>query len=397
MCIKTIKDYSTDIKDILNLLDNSTLFISGWDKNPDILNINKKFIDEIVNQREHINTYIMSKDMQEIKEIISRNFIENNVTLEANQFTIVSNGTSAAFITILELIKKNVNKFLFLGPIYFTYYHLLKIFEKQMFYWNVNLFDEQTININKFCASITKDIVDCVIITVPFFGSGVSLDFSEIQKLIKYCNNNKIYFIIDYVYGNMEWYSNNSTHNYNLIKEVTSSKYSILYESIPKRLFLNGIKNAIIYSHPDLINDINCDSEICQGSISYIQESMINVIYKESFNQLMIKSISEAVEYAHNNYEILKTLLHDTCILLAPSNSGYFTLVGIPLKYFKHSQDYDIVKELKKECGIVVIPHSRYYYNHSGYFCFRINLSLDITVLIDSIKKILEFCYNIRK
>lgn len=394
MCIQKVNDFSTDIKDILNLLDEDTIFISGWDKAPEILNIDNEIIDKIVNQKQHINTYIMSKDMKEIKEIISNNFINEGGYSIQNKFTVVSNGTSASFIAILELMRKGINNFLFIGPIYFTYYHLMKIFNKNMYYYDINLFGDDIINFDTLFSHISKDNCDCIIIILPFFGSGISLNNSEVQKLIDYCNQNKIYLIIDYIYGNMDWNKNITMHNYQLIENVLSSKYCIIYESIPKRIFLNGIKNAIIYSNDSLISDINRDSEICQGSISYIQESLLDVIYKSPYENLMIKTIGEAIEYAHNNYELIKTLLHNTDLLVCNSNSGYFTLIGIPIQCFNSSIDLEIVKELKKECGILAIPHSRYYYRLNNYFCFRINLSLETSTLMNSIKKLFHFYKN---
>lgn len=171
---------------------------------------------------------------------------------------------------------------------------------------------------------------------------------------------------------------------------VLKSKYCILYESISKKIFLNGIKSAIIYSNPEIIRQINIDSEICQGGISFVQESLLNVIYEHRFKSSIIKTIQEAINYAQNNYNLIKTLLMDTDFLICKSNSGYFTLIAIPLKYFKNKDDKSIAKEICQKYNILTIPHSRYYFNLPNFYCFRVNLAQETFPLISGIKKLLD-------
>lgn len=92
--IKLVQKFSTDINWLLDMLNEDILFISGWDKSSQILNSDNKIIEECLRHREHQNTYIMSKDMQETKKQIIKDFSINNHKLEIDCFTIVSNGTS---------------------------------------------------------------------------------------------------------------------------------------------------------------------------------------------------------------------------------------------------------------------------------------------------------------
>ena len=62
MHIQSVNNYSTDIHDILELANNeNAYFISSWDKNDHILNIDANLIEQSIHQQEHKNTYIMSK------------------------------------------------------------------------------------------------------------------------------------------------------------------------------------------------------------------------------------------------------------------------------------------------------------------------------------------------
>lgn len=100
MHIELVNSYSTDIQDILALAKNdNACFISSWDKNDQILNIDANIVEKSVYQQEHKNTYIMSKDMDILKDKIISYLNEQNLEISKDYMTIVSNGTSAAFIS----------------------------------------------------------------------------------------------------------------------------------------------------------------------------------------------------------------------------------------------------------------------------------------------------------
>lgn len=395
MHIQSVNNYSTDIHDILELASNeNAYFISSWDKNDRILNINANLIEQSIHQQEHKNTYIMSKDMKILKKQISSYISKQGVEAPKECITIVSNGTSAAFISLLQTFKRGATNFLFIGPIYFTYIHLLNIFEKKIYHYHINLFEKITFDFTKLEKEIQENDIHSLILIQPFFGSGIALNDSILEKFISLCEKQHIYLLIDYVYGNMEWDSLSHIHNTKLIQMAINSDFCILYESISKRIFLNGMKNAIIFSSSKFISDINIDSEICLGSISYIQESLLHTIYCPSNITNVNQFIINALDCALNNYNLLCTSILGTDIKLCKSTCGYFTLMAIPKIHFKSSKDQDIINELYNRTSIVTIPHSRYYYNSSEYYCFRINLATETYELLNAIEKLLHICSN---
>ena len=393
MHIELVNSYSTDIQDILVLAKNdNACFISSWDKDDQILNIDADLVEKSVYQQEHKNTYIMSKDMNVLKDKIISYLNEQNLEISSDYMTIVSNGTAAALISLIQSFKRNSTNFLCIGPIYFTYIHLLNMFKKQLFHYNLNLFDEIDIDFIALKKELIDNDIHCIILIQPFFGSGIELPDSKLKKFISLCDEQKIILLIDYVYGNMKWDSKSHIHNSGLLQMVTSSKYCVLYESISKRIFLNGMKNAIIFSSPNFIRDINIDSEICLGSISYIQESLLQMIYSPDNLQNVNLFITDALSYASGNYALLCTLILGTDIKLCKSANGYFTLMAIPKSYFNSIEDKDISKELYQKTGVVTIPHSRYYYNSINDYCFRINLVIETNELLTAVQKILQIC-----
>lgn len=393
MHTKLVNSYSTDIRDIWKLANNKdAYFISSWDKNECILNIDPYLIEQSIHQQEHVNTYIMSKDMRLLKDRISLHLNKHSIEISKKHITIVSNGTCAAFISLLQTFKRGATNFLCIGPIYFTYMHLLNIFEKKLYHYDIDLFEEIEVNFNILKKEIEDNDIHSIILIQPFFGSGINLKDSVLEKFILFCEKQEIYLLIDYVYGNMDWNSLSHIHNAQLIQLVTASNFCILYESISKRIFLNGMKNALIFSNPKFICDINTDSEICLGSISYVQESLLHTIYSPNNINNINEFIKDVLDYSSNNYDLLRTLVLGTEIKLCKSTCGYFTLLGIPKHYFESSTDQDIVNELYRKTGIVTIPHSRYHYYSSEYYCFRINLASQTHELLIAVEKILHIC-----
>lgn len=395
MNIQSVNNYSTDIHDILELASNeNAYFISSWDKNDRILNIDTNIVEQSIHQLEHKNTYIMSKDMEILKKQISSYLSEQGIETTKECITIVSNGTSAAFISLLQTFKRGATNFLFIGPIYFTYIHLLNVFGKKIYHYDINLFEKITFDFNKLEKEIREKAIHSLILIQPFFGSGMTLNDSILEKFISLCEKQHIYLLIDYVYGNMEWDSFSHIHNTKLIQMAITSNFCILYESISKRIFLNGMKSAVVFSSKKFISDINIDSEICLGSISYIQESLLHTLYSSNNITNVNQFIINALDCASNNYDLLCSLILGTDLKLCKSTCGYFTLLGIPKIHFESSKDQDIINELYNKTGIVTIPHSRYYYNSSEYYCFRINLATETYELLNAIEKLLHICSN---
>lgn len=395
MHIKLVDNYSTDISDIVELAKRkNSCFISGWDKSDQILNIDSKLIDQSIQQKMHKNTYIMSKDMKVLKNKISSYFEKQGLTISKDNMTIVSNGTCAAFISLLQIFKNDVTNFLCIGPIYFTYIGLLNLLKKNLYYYHLDLFQEINLDLVELKRTLIDNNIHCIILIQPFFGSGINLTDDKIKKIISFCEEHKIYLLVDYVYGNMDWDYLSHIHNLKLVPLITSSQYCFLYESISKRIFLNGMKNAIIFSSQQFINDINVDSEICLGSISYIQESLLYTVYSSQNLETINHFISDTLVYSSNNYKLLNTLTLGTCLKLCKSTSGYFTLMTIPKSYFVSKEDRDITKEIYEKTSVVTIPHSRYYYNPENVYCFRINLAMDTDKLLTAIQKLLQICNN---
>lgn len=385
--IQKIGNYETSINDILARCNKNSNFVSSWDKSDEILNFDEKIILKTINEREKQNAYIMSKDMEECKKLIS-NYISLKSISDRN-ITIVSNGTIAGSLVFMQLQNLNIKKVLVLGPIYFTYKNICKSLEIELYNIHINLFEKnESKNIQEISKEITEMEIGCILLINPLFGTGIALDLSKIKLISNLCDNLDIFFVIDNIYGNMNWGVKNELINRSLIEICISRKKNIVYDSIPKRVFLNGIKSACIYGAEEVINSINYDSENFVGGITYIQHNLLfNILNNEVVVQ---RFINDTLIYAQDNYNLIYTLLAGSNFKISATSCGYFSLIGIPYDVFSTKKDKDIAEIIFKKCNVIVIPHSRYFYNDSKYFSFRINLVLKKDVLLKSMIKLLE-------
>ena len=122
--MKLNSDYSSDISSLLGLKRNDSFFISTWNKDEEILPFPNNKIDEYNKLTSNqANTYFFSDELVDMKNyIISENkeFAISNITI--SNFTFVSNGTIAAWLSILTVLreKKHVRALL-LSPVYYIY------------------------------------------------------------------------------------------------------------------------------------------------------------------------------------------------------------------------------------------------------------------------------------
>lgn len=386
--IQKIDDYNTSINDILVRCNKHSDFVSSWDKSDDILNFDENIIIKTINEREKQNAYIMSKDMEECKKLIS-DYISLK-SISCRNITIVSNGTIAGFLVFMQLFNLNIKKVLVLGPVYFTYKNICKSLGIELYNIHINLFEKIELkHILKAKKEIRKLGIGCILLINPFFGTGISLDLSQIKSISYLCDDLNIFFVIDNIYGNMEWKISNELINRSLLEICISREKNILYDSIPKRVFLNGIKSACIYGAKQVIDSINYDSENFVGGLTYIQQNLLfNILNNEIIVQ---RFINNTLIYAQDNYNLICTLLTGSRFKISATSCGYFALIGIPYDAFPNTNDKDIAEIIYKKCNVIVIPHSRYFYNDCNHFSFRINLVLEKDILLKSMIKLLEF------
>jgi aspartate/methionine/tyrosine aminotransferase len=385
--------FITNIDDLERHINSETIFLSGWDKEPSIMNISPLVIATAANGYiNKYNSYFFMSECDGIKkDFFSDILFPSSINLSADNIAIAPNGTSAIFLSILSIKNKfNISNVLLISPIYFSIINVIQMLNMNLYYYKVNIHDSDIFNFDKLKSFIINKKIELVIVTDPLFGTGIPISLENYNNIISIAKRLGVWIIFDYVYGGMEWNLPVSIVNKYLVETIIDYPNIIVVESISKRLFLNGIKFSIIYSNTNIIHIIEDLSESFIGSYSYIQNELFMQIYKPTNKTIIIEQIIDNIENIKQTFFGVKSALLGKNIFISDCSSGYFALMGIPIRELKGLTEAEFAVSIVKKFNILTIPHSRYLFKDDDYYYFRINLSMDKAKLIMNINKLLD-------
>lgn len=392
--MKLPNNHNTNIDDLIlksEIIDNS-FFLSDWNK-PSYLPEFNPYISATAMREAFKNSskYFFMDELKELKQIFSNEIVlTENIDISFSNFTIASNGTTSALLVIQVLNKHTQIRPILLTPIYFSYINLLKDMNIDIEYFPIVFKGKINIDYQALIKLIAQTNSNLLIINDPVFGVGLEITQEIYSNLINICEKCHVTLLVDYVYGGMEWYHQISLLNHYLISQINKKCQIIYIDSVSKRLFINGIKNSLIFADSSLISEIESFSVYSVGCLTSLQISYFKQIYNSHNYNDVINEIQKNIIIAKENYEILSALVSFTDLFLSTCNSGYYCLIYIPISFFKSTNYIDIANEILSSLKILTIPHDRYLYVEHQYYCCRINLILNKNDLLLSINKLLE-------
>lgn len=390
--MKLSSDYSSDISSLLNMKKNDSLFISTWDKDEEVLPFPFTKIKEYNKLDCHqANKYFFSDEFLDLKNyILSENieFKKNNIA--SSNFTFVSNGTIAAWLSILTILKEKKHiRALLLSPVYYIYIEILK----QL---NIDIYVESAYNTNfdSINSTIVSQEINLVIINNPLFGTGTCIPYQKIKSIQAVLSKTGGCILIDNIYNGLKWKSKISLNDFELYNSMFRYDNFIILESLSKNLFLNGIKHCSIFAHSKWINNLEKNSVYFCGSITAQQYNYIQRLYSQKEHSFIITQLTQNVNYAKKNYYLLLSMLSGKNVCVSHCISGGYCLLGIPKNKFNAQNDLLIAQEILQKCNVLTLPHDRYLYSNHEFYCFRINLMIKSDLLYKTIDA-LQTCFNI--
>lgn len=385
-----LKDnFDTNIQELLEMVNNDTIFLSDWNKSDDILNFNIERLNITSKYHSYKNIYFFSDEFDKLKQSYGPYINNKLVRLPPERFAIVSNCTAASFLCLYYILREKgkINS-LILAPTYFSYIKTLQDFHSNIFF--IDCYNNNNV-ISQIVKNVKEHKINTIIVTEPLFGTGVSLPKNIYNEICKICNNNDIFFLIDYSYGGMKWNDYNCEQD-NYFINLTKYRNVILVESICKRIFLNGIKHGIIIADSNIIKTIEEISVYSFGCLSEQQILLYKQLYKLDNRDYIINTINKNNMYYRNNYHLIITLLSGTSFHISSCDCGYFCLIGIPKN--KNTNSLSIAKRIINETNILTIPHDRYIFNCNKYYYFRVNLAVNHNKITNSINGLLQTYFD---
>ena len=360
-------------------------FISDW--NPATENIiDVQFESNIEKKEVNIYNYLYSIDDINYKDVFRKYCEKKYYKNDSFDFSLFANSTIALYLIFKALKMHAHTNILIFTPGYFTSESALLSLGFNIFFTSLVKND---LDINIIISLIKKNKIDSILVTDPVYGVGLSLSSQIYNSLINVAKKFKVTLIIDYSYGNMIWDETDHIFNYDLVSRLSCSGIDyFIVDSLPKKLFLNGVKFSLIFSRLENIVYLENLSLFIEGSISSEQFKNYIRCYDEKNSILINAIISNYIRQSQNTYNLIKSFLLDSKTLnVLHADSGIFALIGMRRRN-SFEEDMNCAKLLLRDQGIFVTPHSRYRYNDNSWFYFRINLLLDKNKLIESLTKL---------
>jgi aspartate/methionine/tyrosine aminotransferase len=384
-------EYNTSIDNLL-LKKESSVFLSDWNKADEVPGIDRTLIINALNEAEKkTSKYFFIDENFKLKLWFSKVLAETNIyNVNSNNFTVSSNGTATIFLILHILNTQSKLSVILLSPVYFTYIKLLRDLSAKIEYMQIIRDGELNVNFNELEKSIKSNNTNLLIINEPLFGSGIAFEYENYNILIEICKKYKIKLLIDYIYGGMEWNYPATIINSFFLEKSSANPEIIFVESISKRIFLNGIKTSLVFAHANLIKEFEISSVHTIGALTSPQISIFKQIYELSSRESVLYSINNNINIARNNYALLNSLLLGTDFKLSNCNSGYFCLLYMPYKSFNRYNNMQIAEYLAESKNVLTIPHDRYLHFSNTFYCFRINLTINSSILLSTVRKLLD-------
>ena len=342
-------------------------------------------------ESDQASKYFFSDELFDLKKyILSENgeFLESHIA--ASNFTFVSNGTIAAWLSLLTIQKEIEQiKVLLLSPTYYIYVEMLRQLKADIYYESACNAD-----FTKIYSTIISNKINLVIINNPLFGTGICIPNEIINTIQAALLKTNGCILIDNIYNGLKWEQTASLNDFELYNKVSCYHNFIILESLAKNLFLNGIKHCSIFSSSEWIDKIEKNSVLFFGSITAQQYNYIQKLYSQNERSFIMQQLTQNIDYAQNNYYLLFSMLTNKKIYVSNCVSGIYCLFGIPRSKFNSQNDLSIAKEILIKSNVLTLPHDRYLYTDQKNYCFRINLMAKRETLYKSISA-LQNCFDI--
>jgi len=378
--------------DYMNSMDIVPFSPSDWNNNDNTIKFPLHVIEKAMENNKDHHKYTFMYDLISLKKSYS-DFIKKhlNYDIDTKNISISQNSTSSIYLSIQALFSKQIKRFLVVTPTYFSILDAIKSDKTaNIYYYHLKDINDFEINLNKLKKIINEQYIECLIITDPIFCTSKEINIKILDQLVQICNEKNIWLVYDYTLGNIYFNKDNSLFNISKLKIVQKTKKYIFIESISKRIFMNGIKNSIIFASKQIIPKIESVSNYINGGFSSSQLSFFNEIYNENNIEYLDDIFIQNKKTIKDNYNIIKTLLLNTNYDIYSLESGYYTTIYHKNYKLENLNIEDITKKILYDANTFVIPNCRFSFYKTNHFGFRINLSKNKEYLIKSISNTIK-------
>lgn len=347
--------------------------ISHWDSGENYKNYLNQYIDFPIVKDVFDYYYSYNIDPRIHNEVRKK----ININIE-DTFSLFLPSSTLSIVSIANFLSKKIKKICILQPSYFSVAPCLQSFGLTVFSEELIYKDGMfIIPIDK----ILKNNYDAIWVTSPVFCTSISFTKTEISKLETLLKSQK-YVICD---------ESLSIYDSNISSLLLNNEYLLSIHCPHKVLGTNTIKFSCIVANRIHQDFFNVWSDVFVGGLSFSTKMAILHFLSDNYNFALRKGL----DFINENYEIVKELLfqHNEFCSYTKAMGNYVTIIMNKIPY-NISKEHNFIKLLIENTNVSLLPGYLEGFCQNFGFCFRINLTLDRTPLINSLNQVLLYLEN---
>ena len=391
--MNTSIDWIYDLEDeYKNQTSNVVINISDWNNEDDCIEIPKELIIKAsnINPFDYSKYYFIGLLEETYHKLNHFIYQQYNIRINTDNILLVNNSTYALFLTCKALKELKLKRILLITPCYFSIEHNLNELNFTIIYYHLTSTNNFSFCFEDIEKIIDEQFIDAVFITNPIFNTGIAISNSIFEKLFNLFIKKDMWIVVDNTLDQLNWNNKNSLFNEFLLSKFKLFDKLIYIDSSTKKLFINGLKHAVIISKLSSLTSIKYNSDCNIGSLTVNQVNLMNEIYNLDNIDLIEESVNKNINLFQNNYQLSKNLLQNSNYYLTNSACGFHSCIMLKNRNFDQIDINLFLKKLIYEHGILLIPLNHFLFHKNNDFGFRINLSKHPYKITKSLKALIN-------
>jgi len=343
--------------------------IPSFDPPMELLELLKRLVNENVHQ------YAPGKGNHELLCQLGKYY-----NVSADNFLVVNGATEAISLIVTYLLKIENEPFAFLAfnPVYESYKHLPRIFNKKFVSFHLN--ETGYVNFTALEKTIVDESVKLIFMASPGNPFGKIWNKTELDSLIDICIKNQVFLIIDAVYADL-YFSEPPYLPFHKFNE-----YVFYVNAFSKRFSITGWRVGYLWAHTKhmaALMDVHDYIGLCAPSI--LQQAIASYVDRYDFGRDYMQNIRENLKA---NYKQLAKALTDLGFDVKEAQGGYFIWAKLPEQF---NDGFEFAMNLYNEKKVALVP-GEHFSDNGGRF-IRINIarhSYEISMAIEKIKEFIN-------
>ncbi|MGE4463324.1 MAG: aminotransferase class I/II-fold pyridoxal phosphate-dependent enzyme [Arcobacter sp.] len=377
-------------QDYIKNTGNIPSMISGWNGDVSKLFIPIKSIQKATNSSIVENSNYLTIDELIPMKAQMAYLLQQNYGLHISEFdfTVANNATNALFMILVVLMNSSGRNILTSKPYYFTVDYMNTIIENSVNHIDIYSKDSFQLNFNVLEDIIKQKKTNILVFTDPIYSTGKSLSLDDYKHIEEICCFYNVYAVFDCAQSGNRWIDNSYFDN-KKIALITNSKNLVMFDSLSKQLFINGIKFSNIYANSSIIGKIQEIFEAVSGSFCVTQIRLINELYSLDGKQEIDICTKHNITHFINTYSSLDRILKNSNYSIFKPDSGNFAMIFHKELHLNEHSEKLFYSYFLNKYNLAVFPTKYFDFSDDEHFGFRVNLALSENELISGVSKVL--------